>query len=102
MIERVGCSWFSEDRQTTIARHQSPRSAAYHDERGDDLTKCDAWVCVCGMTDTRGGSWETTNRAGVPVEPTPSEWLGYMKCTSCGRLYDESGLAVTGPEKLSA
>lgn len=33
------------------------------------------------------------------MEPTPSEWLGYVKCTSCGRIYAESGLAITEPEE---
>jgi len=55
--------------------------------------------CVCGKTDPHGGSWETTDRAGNPVEPT-SAWLGYVRCTECGRIYDAEGVAVSGPGKL--
>ena len=101
MIERVGCSWQSEDRRTSVARRNFADSAAFHDAHGDDLSKCDAWVCVCGKTDPHGGSWQTSNRAGDPVEPTTADWLGYVACTGCGRVYDERGMAVSGPREVS-
>ncbi len=97
VIERVGCSWQNEDRRTSAARRDFADSAAFHDAHGDDLSKCDAWVCVCGKTDPHGGSWETTNRAGRPVEPTTADWLGYVKCTECGRVFDREGMAISGP-----
>jgi hypothetical protein len=100
VIERVACGWHSEDRRTSIARRNFADSAAFHDTHGDDLSRCDAWICVCGKTDPHG-SWETTDRTGNPMEPT-SEWLGYVKCTECGRVYDRDGVAVHGSESLSA
>lgn len=102
MIERVGCSWQSEDCRTSVARRNFADSAQFHDAHGDDLSKCDAWICVCGKTDPHGGSWETTNRAGVALEPTTAEWLGYVKCAACGRVYDHEGVAVRGSESLPA
>jgi hypothetical protein len=102
VTERVGCSWQSEDRRTSVARRNFSESAAFHDAHGDDLSKCDASVCVCGKTDPHGGSWETTNRAGELVEPTEAKWIGYMTCTACGRVYDREGVAVRGPESLPA
>src|SRR5687767_10578033 len=71
--ERAGCSWFSE--AIGDARSQFPADAAYHDKHGDDLTKCDSWLCVCGHTDSRGGSWETCDETGAPMEPT-NDWPG--------------------------
>lgn len=101
MVERAGCDWQSEDGRTAAARHEFANSAAFHDAHGDDLTRCDSWLCVCGRTDPHG-SWATTDRAGKPVEPTTADWLGYIKCTECGRVYDREGVAVRGPESLSA
>jgi hypothetical protein len=95
VIEHAGCSWRSEDRKTSVARERFVESAAFHDAHGDDLTKCGSWLCVCGDSDTRG-SWETTDRQGKPVEPT-AEWLGFLKCVSCGRVYDNGGVVVSGP-----
>lgn len=96
MIERVGCSWQSEDRRTSIARRGFADSAAFHDAHGGDLSKCDAWICVCGRTDEHGGSWETIDRQGNVMEPT-NQWIGYHMCTECGRIYDHEGIAVGGP-----
>jgi hypothetical protein len=92
VIERVGCSWQREDRPTSTARRDFADSAAFHDAHGDDLSKCDSWVCVCGRTDSRGGSWEqlevaTPVRGGARVQ---------LRCTECGRVYDDEGVAVTG------
>lgn len=100
MVERAACSWRSEDRRTATARGKFADSAAFHDAHGDDLTKCDSWLCVCGKTDPHG-SWETTNRAGVEVEPTAADWLGYVKCSECGRVYDREGMVVGGPRSVS-
>lgn len=77
MIERVGCSWQSEDRRTSIARRNFADLAAFHDAHGEDFSKCDAWACVCGKTDPHGGSWETTNRAGRPCRADDGgmDWL---------------------------
>ena len=101
MIERAVCSWRSEDRRTAVARGEFFDSAAHHDAHGDDLTKCDSWLCVCGKTDSHGGSWETCDESGREVEPT-GEWSGHQKCLVCGRVYDREGLAVVGPGTLSA
>lgn len=95
MIERAACSWRSEDRRTAVARREFADSAAFHDAHGDDLTKCDSWLCVCGKTDPHG-SWETTDRLGHAIEPT-SEWVGYVRCTSCGRVYEQDGAVVNRP-----
>jgi len=72
----------------------------FHDAHGDDLSLRDAWLCVCGKTDTHGGSWETTNRAGAPIGPTTADWLGYVRCTECGRVYDREGMASVGRVRL--
>jgi hypothetical protein len=58
MIEHAGCSWRSEDRKTAAARERFAESAAFHNAHGDDLSECDSWLCVCGKTDSRGGTWE--------------------------------------------
>lgn len=100
MIERAGCSWRSEDPRTVAARTEFADSAAFHDAHGDDLTRCDSWVCVCGKTDPHG-SWQTSNRTGEPVQPTTADWLGYVTCTACGRVYDEQGIAVSGPRETA-
>ena len=42
------------------------------------------------------------NKGGMPVEPTIADWLGYVKCSECGRVYDHEGIAVSGPGKVSA
>ena len=76
------------------ARQRFPDSALHHDEHGDDLTRCDAWLCVCGQTDDHGGSWETCNEAGTPMEPT-EDWPGTMLCTECGRVYARNGYVLT-------
>lgn len=72
VVERVACSWHSEDRNTSIARRDFADSAAFHDPHGDDMARCDSWLCVCGKTDPPG-SWETTDRKGNVTEPT-SQW----------------------------
>jgi hypothetical protein len=97
MIESAVCSWLSEDADTAQARRESPDSALYHDAHGDDLTKCDSWLCVCSRSDSRGGSWETTDERGNPREPTAG-WNGYVTCTNCGRIYNRDGLAIKGPD----
>lgn len=99
MIERVGCCWQNEDRRTSVARCNFADSAALHDAHGDDLSKCDAWICVCGKTDPHG-SWETCDEEGGEVEPSV-EWSGHQKCTACGRVYDRDGVAVRGPEDVA-
>jgi hypothetical protein len=58
VIERAACSWMTEDVRTERARREFTESAVFHDAHGDDLSKCDSWLCVCGRTDSRGGSWE--------------------------------------------
>lgn len=85
MTERVGCSWLREDRDTSRARRDYPDSAAWHDSHGDDFSKCDSWLCVCGRTDSRGGSWEYDEKSGN------------VTCTECGRVYDRTGLAIGRP-----
>src|SRR5438067_187718 len=96
LIERVGCSWLSEDRATSMARDDFASSAAWHDGHGDDLAKCDSWLCVCGGTDRRGGTWETCDVTGLLTEPV-SSWLWHQRCSRCGRVYDSAGYAVRGP-----
>jgi hypothetical protein len=59
VIERAVCSWHSEDQKTFVARGSYADSGSSHDAHGDDLSKCDSWVWVCGKTHARGGSWET-------------------------------------------
>src|SRR5688500_18804384 len=86
--ERAGCSWFSE--ANGHAREQDPASARHHDRHLDDLAACDSWLCVCGGTDSRGGSWETCDETGRPMEPTV-EWPGNLLCTACGRIYARNG-----------
>jgi len=93
-IEHVGCSWLSENRATSIARDNFASSASSHDAHGDDFTTCDSWLCVCGATDSRGGSWETCDTAGRPIEPVRG-WLGHLRCATCGRVYDREGYAVS-------
>lgn len=95
LIAHVGCSWRSESRETAIARDKFASGAAWHDAHGEDFTKCDAWLCVCGATDARGGSWETCDVAGRAIEPAEG-WLGHVKCTRCGRVYDHKGYAAKG------
>lgn len=94
MIERAGCSWLSEDRRTDRARREFADSATFHDAHGDDLSKCDSWLCVCGRTDSRGGSWEQLE------VPTPSRGVAKfrVRCTECGRVYDDEGVVVRGPD----
>lgn len=93
MIERAACSWLSEDHKTFVARGSYADSAAFHDAHGDDLTKCDSWVCVCGKTDSRGGSWETIETG----QRTPAA-SAQVRCNECGRIYDDEGIALKGPE----
>jgi hypothetical protein len=101
MVERVGCSWLSEDRATSHSRAGAPDSAQWHDAHGEDFTRCDAWLCVCGRTDPRGGTWQTSDIAGKPVEPT-GQWAGHMTCLECGRVYDRSGLAVSSSDEAAS
>lgn len=89
--ERAGCSWHSE--AIGIVRDEFQADAAYHARHGDDLTKCDAWLCVCGRTDSRGGSWETCDETGAPMEPT-NDWPGSIRCTECGRVYSRDGFVA--------
>jgi hypothetical protein len=96
MQERVGCSWLSEDRATSRARAEAGDSAAWHDAHGDDFSRCDSWLCVCGHSDSRGGTWQTSDAAGKPVEPTGS-WAGHIACLACGRVYTRDGVAVRSP-----
>src|SRR5688500_10743429 len=93
MIERVGCSWRSESQSTFLARERSPSTARWHDTHEEDLRKCDAWLCVCGETDPRGGPCEPADPEGRVMEPADG-WSGHILCTSCGRLYDRDGLRV--------
>src|SRR5438309_3261918 len=96
VIERAGCSWEErEDRRTSIARRDFADSAAFHDAHGNDLSKCDSWVCVCGHTDSRGGSWEQLE---VPA-PVRGRGRILVRCTECGRAYDDEGVAVSGRDK---
>ncbi|HZP97050.1 MAG TPA: hypothetical protein VFC31_12010 [Candidatus Limnocylindria bacterium] len=93
MIERAACSWMTEDRKTERARREFADSAAFHDAHGDDLSKCDSWICVCGRTDSRGGSWEQLEvaapRGGAKVN---------LRCNECGRIYDDEGVVIGGPD----
>jgi hypothetical protein len=70
MIEHAGCSWRSEDGKTFASRERFAESAAFHDAHGDDLTACDSWVCVCGKTDVRGGTWENVESPDSVVQLT--------------------------------
>jgi hypothetical protein len=99
-MEHVGCSWRSESRETSAARHDFASSAEWHDAHGEDFTKCDSWLCVCGVTDSRGGSWVTCDVDGRAIEPDAS-WLGHQKCISCGRVYNREGYALSGQTPLS-
>jgi hypothetical protein len=96
MIERAACSWLSEHPDTAQARRESRDTATWHDSHGDDLSKCDSWLCVCGHTDSRGGSWETTDEKGHRREPTAG-WNGHIKCTNCGRVYNRDGIVISSP-----
>jgi hypothetical protein len=42
VIERVGCSWLNDNRETSDPRSDFASSAAFHDAPGDDFTKCDS------------------------------------------------------------
>ncbi len=44
----------------------------------------------------------TDQYVGNPVEPTTADWLGYVKCNECGRVYDHEGVAFSGPGKTLA
>ncbi len=94
MIERAACSWLREDRQTARARREFADSAAFHDAHGDDLSKCDSWLCVCGHTDSRGGSWEQLEIQN----PFRGGAKSQLRCTECGRVYDDEGVVVRGPD----
>src|SRR5438552_1463839 len=96
VIERAACTWQSEDADTAQARRESPDSAAWHDSHGDDLSRCDSWLCVCGKTDSRGGSWQTSDARGMPMEPT-ARWSGHVTCLACGRVYSREGVAINSP-----
>ena len=100
MIERAACSRLSEDLDTAQARRESPDIATWHDSHGDDLSTCDSWLRVCGNTDSRGGSWETTDERGFGREPT-AIWEGHVKCTNCGRIYNRDGIVVNSPGALA-
>jgi hypothetical protein len=89
VIERVGCSWLREDAATARARTEFPDSAEFHGGHGDEMSKCDSWLCVCGHTDSRGGSWED-----IPVPRVPGGGKHLVRCTDCGRVYDEDGVAL--------
>jgi hypothetical protein len=97
MQERVGCSWLNEDRATSRARTEARDSATRHDAHGEDFSRCDSWLCVCGRTDSRGGTWQSSDAAGNAVEPSNS-WLGHMSCLECGRVYTREGLVVRRPD----
>lgn len=90
--ERVGCGWQSE--ASGSARHAFSESADHHDGHGDDLTQCDSWLCVCGQTDSRGGSWETCDAVGVQMEPN-HDWPGNLLCSECRRVYARDGYVLT-------
>lgn len=93
MIERAACSWMTEDRRTERARREFTDSAAFHNAHGDDLSRCDSWLCVCGRTDSRGGSWEQLE---VPILVRGGA-KAQLRCNECGRVYDEEGVVVRGP-----
>lgn len=92
MIERAACSWMTEDRRTERARREFGDSAAFHNAHGDDLSKCDSWLCVCGQTDSRGGSWED-----LAVAAPRGRAKSHLRCTECGRIYDDEGVVISGP-----
>jgi hypothetical protein len=96
LVEHVGCSWRSESREAFAGREDFAFSAAWHDAHGEEFTKCGSWLCVCGATDSRGGSWETCDSAGRVIEPA-ADWLGHVKCSRCGRVYDHEGLVIGRP-----
>lgn len=91
MRERAGCEWFSE--ALMQARERFPDAARFHASHSDDLSACDAWVCVCQKTDPHGGSWDTCTSTGYPVEPT-GHWTGTVKCLECGRIFDSDGYVI--------
>ena len=90
--ERAGCSWFSE--ALGDARVTFPDAARFHDAHGDDLTRCDSWICVCGVADIRGGGWTACNTDGIPVEPVRG-WSGSVMCLTCGRIHDRWGFVIS-------
>lgn len=32
------------------------------------------------------------SHSGTPVEPSTTDWLDYVRCTACGRVYDHVGI----------
>src|SRR5438067_8620577 len=94
--ERAGCSWQSE--RAHDDRQRYPNAAAQHDLHRDDLSQCDSWLCVCGRTDARGGTWETTDEQGRAAEPLAG-WAGHVSCTECRRVYDPAGFVVSETQR---
>jgi len=101
VIERVGCSWQSEDWRTSVARRNYADSAQFHHAHGDDLSKCDALDLRLREDRPARRFLGDDESSGTQVEPTTSDWLGYVKCNECGRVYDHEGMAISGPGKLS-
>jgi hypothetical protein len=83
-MEKVTCDWATA---TEADKKQFPDFAAHHKKHGDNMAKCDAWVCPCkNSTDT--GGFTPCNELGHPMEPD-SKWPNLYSCNNCGRVISQ-------------
>lgn len=60
------------------------------------------WVCLCGNEPHIDGFYPCDSE-GESVEPTPEEWTtNCYVCERCGRIIDQSALAVVGMRRDKA
>jgi len=83
----IRCEWASvAPNSLTAARF--PNAYAFHVAHGPNLTRCDAWVCVCGNRPDLEG-FDATPGLGGAVDVH----AGY-RCARCARCYTTAGVEV--------
>lgn len=73
--EKVTCNWEDVSRET---EERFPELARYHRDHGNNLSKCDAWVCACWKDVFRGGE-------------SGQRYLNGFVCSNCSREFDANG-----------
>lgn len=89
----IACDWADVNEAT---RRMFPASVAFHQAHGADLTRCDAWRCVCGNSPHGEGFDPEPCLCGATIQGHHCDAGGERyRCARCSRLYDPAGREVT-------